>query len=93
MGSGWWAGSFSKAMRSVDISNRDTGYSSEIWPELALKKFSQDQNKNRHWLWVIWTKIRNGVRDLICTQQERSERSEAGETNKLDANNTEKTDR
>ena len=79
-----------EAMRSVNISNRDTSYSSAMWSELALNVFNEDLNKNRHWLWVIWAKNRNGVRDLISTQHERSERSEAGETNKLLVNNREK---
>ena len=61
-----------KTLKSINITSRDTDYSSEIWSELSVKLFGQDLNKKRHWLWVIWTRNRNGVRDLICKQQENS---------------------
>lgn len=65
-----------RTMKSVDISKRNTSYSSEIWSELSLALFGQDHNKNRHWLWVMWTRNRNGVRDLLSKQQEKTEMTE-----------------
>lgn len=35
-----------RTMRSVNISKRDTGYSSEIWSELSQTLFGQDIRKN-----------------------------------------------
>ena len=58
-----------ETMQSVKITNRDTSYSSEIWSELSISLFGQDDPKIRHWLWVIWTKNRKGMRDLINKQQ------------------------
>lgn len=54
-----------RTMRSVNISKTDTGY----WSELSQSLFGQDHKKNRHWLWVMWTINRNGVRDLVTKQQ------------------------
>ena len=61
-----------KTLKSINITSRDTDYSSAIWSELSVKLFGQDLNKKRNWLWVIWTRNRNGVRDFICKQQENS---------------------
>ncbi len=65
-----------RTMKSFDISNRDTDYSSEIWSELSLALFGQDHKKNRHWLWVMWSGNRNGIRDLLSKQQEKTETTE-----------------
>ncbi|KAK2841232.1 hypothetical protein Q7C36_012811 [Tachysurus vachellii] len=58
-----------RTMRSVNMSKTDTGYSSKIWSELSQSLFDQDHKKNRHWLWMMWTTNRNGVRDLVTEQQ------------------------
>ncbi|XP_060715713.1 uncharacterized protein LOC132839004 [Tachysurus vachellii] len=58
-----------RTMRSVNISKTDTGYSSKIWSELSQSLFGEDHKKNRHWLWVMWTTNRNGVKDLVTKQQ------------------------
>lgn len=39
-----------RIMKSIDIINRDTGYSSKIWSELSITLFGQDDKKKRHWL-------------------------------------------
>ncbi|KAF0026092.1 hypothetical protein F2P81_020829 [Scophthalmus maximus] len=59
-----------RTMKSFNITKRDTMYTSEIWSELSMSLFGQDHKKKKHWLWVKWTKNRNGVRDLITTQHE-----------------------
>ncbi|KAK2818255.1 hypothetical protein Q7C36_022188 [Tachysurus vachellii] len=58
-----------RTMRSFNISKTDTSYSSRIWSKLSQRLFGQDHKKNRHWLWVMWTTNRNGVRDLVTEQQ------------------------
>ncbi|KAL7374542.1 hypothetical protein ABVT39_002691 [Epinephelus coioides] len=65
-----------RSMKSVNITNRGTEYTSEIWSELSVTLFGQDQKKNRHWLWVIWTRKRKGVRDLTIKQQDKTKKSE-----------------
>lgn len=57
-------------LRSVNIENKDTSYSSAIWSEVSLKLFGEDDSKHRHWLWVIWTKNRKGVRDFFDKESE-----------------------
>ncbi len=65
-----------RTMKSFDISNTDTDYSSEIWSELSLALFGQDHKKNRHWLWVMWTRNQNGIRDFLSKQQDKTEMTE-----------------
>ncbi|KAL7391466.1 hypothetical protein ABVT39_009707 [Epinephelus coioides] len=65
-----------RSMKSVNITNRGTEYTSEIWSELSVTLFGQDQKKNCHWLWVIWTRNRKGVRDLTIKQQDKTKKSE-----------------
>ncbi|XP_047664355.1 nuclear mitotic apparatus protein 1-like isoform X3 [Tachysurus fulvidraco] len=49
----------------ADVLNRDLGYSSNLWSDLSWKLFDEDSKRNRHWLWVIWTQNRNGVKDQV----------------------------
>ena len=67
-----------RTMKSAITNNKDTGYSSDIWSDLSISLFGEEKKKNRHWLWVIWNENRNGLRDLVCKEQENS--SESKET-------------
>lgn len=58
----------------ADILNREQGYSSDIWSDVSIALFGEDTRKNRHWLWVIWTNNRNGVRDQL-TMNHQSEQT------------------
>ena len=55
------------AMRSANISERDTNYSSEIWSELFTTLFGENNPKNCYWLYIIWTRNRKEVRVLSLT--------------------------
>lgn len=61
------------ALRKADVLNRNTEYSSEMWSQLSMVLFDEDIQKNRHWLWVAWTKNRKGLRDRIHLTNEESE--------------------
>ncbi|KAI4800981.1 hypothetical protein KUCAC02_006246 [Chaenocephalus aceratus] len=65
-----------RGMKSVHMTKRDTGHSSYIWSELALMRFGHDDKKRRHWLWVVWTNNRKGLRDLIYKRQQSLEQKE-----------------
>ncbi|XP_034064636.1 uncharacterized protein LOC117541546 isoform X2 [Gymnodraco acuticeps] len=65
-----------RGLKSVHITKRDTGHSSYIWSELAIILFGHDDKKHRHWLWVVWTNNRKGLRDLINKRQKSLEQKE-----------------
>lgn len=53
------------ALQKADVLNTSTHYSAIIWSQLSAAVFGKDDKKNRHWLWEMWTKNRNGVRDRV----------------------------
>ena len=40
-------------------------YSSDVWSELCLSLFGNENKSPKHWLWVIWNNNRRGLRDRI----------------------------
>lgn len=58
-----------QTLQRAYITNRDAVHTSELWSDLSIALFRQDDKKNQHWLWVKWTTNGNGIRDLINTQQ------------------------
>ncbi|KAM3619456.1 uncharacterized protein V6R79_008529 [Siganus canaliculatus] len=79
------------AMDNANIKTRGTNYSSEIWAELSETVFSEDNKKNRHWLWVVWNKNRKGLKDLIQQEEPlRITQIQSDEENKKDASGEEK---
>lgn len=89
-----------KTMKSKNITSQKTDYSSGVWSEISLALFGKDNPKNRHWLWVVWTKNWRGIRDLINPHHGKSkelsdeleEESVAGDLQSTDDDRQEKTD-
>lgn len=54
-----------KEMLTSEILKYSQKYGSPIWSQLSTALFGEDSEKNRHWLWVIWSYNRKGVRDQL----------------------------
>lgn len=49
----------------AEILKSSQKYASPIWSQLCIALFGEDTPQNRHWLWLIWTYNRKGVRDQL----------------------------
>lgn len=41
-------------------------YNSDVWRQLCLALFGTENKSQKHWLWVIWTNNRRGLRQTVC---------------------------
>lgn len=61
------AGGFSVVVKEFSKLNvgHTIPYNSEIWTNLSLSIFGNDNKQYKHWLWVIWHDNRRGLKDRV----------------------------
>ncbi len=55
---------FEKEFSKLNVGHTSP-YNSEIWTNLCLSIFGNDNRQYKHWLWVIWHDNRMGLKDQV----------------------------